>query len=165
MATYRKTICPTCESTYRISATATKAQKGIVCESCREASKSSKQKQADASLKASFKAQKAAERAAEDASLALWVGTKRTASKVVKTLEKAGFKVERHNALSGSVYLSVSDDYERHIADVRVADHKQIEGGGFNVQLQDRSGNTDFDIYPEAGRNAADALDFVKNAS
>lgn len=165
MNTYRKTICPTCENEYKVSATSAKAQKGIACEACREASKSSEQKQADISFKASFKAQKAAEKAAEASSLSLWIGTKRTASKVVKALEKAGFKVERHNALSGSVYLSVSGAAENHIADVRISDHKQIEGGGFNIQLQDRSGNTDFDIFPEAGRNADDALKFIKSAS
>lgn len=146
--------CSICGANHIYKTTSKSQAKKALCSTCR-ASKSEAER---LERKAASEAE-SARYEFEKESLKNWRGVKRTANMIVNRLNKAGFEYERHDALSGSIYITIEifDDFVK----LRCADHEQVRGGGFNEATQERSGEADFDIYPEAGKAADDAIFFT----
>lgn len=164
MKKQKTTTCPKCNKTYAAKGQVSnaKAARGIECEDCRtgltlEAREDIKRQASKAAFEAEMKLWEA-----EEASQKAWRGVKRTVKAVEAALNNAGISFEKHVARTGSTYISIEID-EKEI-EIRVADHKQVAGGGFNELAQQRNGETDFDINPKNGRTAQDALNFVNAA-
>ena len=85
-------------------------------------------------------------------------------SEIEEKLDDANMDYDVHYARSGSVYISVDIEDGNDSVTIRISDHEQVDGGGFNEVSRMRSGEADFDLFLKSGRTAQDALNFVNAA-
>lgn len=83
---------------------------------------------------------------AERAEHAAWLAKEQTLNDlhdlVAGSLNHAGDRFDWHFAASGSRYLCY-----RSLVKLRVADHRQVAGGGWNAARGERAGEADVDFY------------------